>query len=147
MPETLADETSFMFTISKRGDYGLELLTVLAKQGKNMVISLKDLTKVSRLPYRFASQLAVSLKEAGILGSKEGIGGGYYLAKDPEKVTVAEVVAALEGDRGLVYCSAGANCLRGNICQVKSVWGQIQDDIKNIMSEYTVADLVRENQK
>ncbi|OGD62031.1 hypothetical protein A2160_00510 [Candidatus Beckwithbacteria bacterium RBG_13_42_9] len=135
-----------MFTISKRGDYGLELLTVLAKKGQATVISLKDLTKASRLPYRFASQLAVSLKAAGILGSREGIGGGYFLAKEPEKVTVAEVVAALEGEEGLVHCSGGASCLRGKVCQVKSVWGQIQNDIKNIMSEYTVADLVRESE-
>jgi len=132
-----------MFTISKRGDYGLEILTVLARNGKETVMPLRQLTKESKLPYRFASQLAVALREAGILGSREGAGGGYFLAKDPKKVTVADVVKVLEGEKGLVEC-IGADCDREGICQCRSTWHQIQSGIHQLMGEYTLSDLVRE---
>lgn len=131
-----------MFTISKRGDYGLEILTVLTKEGQNAVMPLRRLTKESKLPYRFASQLAVALKEAGILGSREGAAGGYFLAKDPKQVTVADVVKILEGKKGLVRC-VGASCQRENVCQCQSTWHQIQSDIHQVMGEYTLADLVK----
>lgn len=133
-----------MFTISKRGDYGLEILAVLARNGKDTVMPLRQLTKESKLPYRFASQLAVALKEAGILGSREGAGGGYFLAKDPGKVTVAQVVKVLEGEKGLVTCVSGEKCHREAVCQCQSTWHQIQSDIHQLMGEYTLSDLVRE---
>jgi len=136
-----------MFTISKRGDYGLELLTALAQSGKKAIVPLRQLTKESQLPYRFASQLAVALKEAGILGSREGAGGGYFLAKDPKKVTVAQVVKVLEGEKGLVDCASGEPCRRHDVCQCRSTWHQIQNKIRQVMGEYTLADLVRETEE
>lgn len=136
-----------MFTISKRGDYGLELLTVLAQSGKQAIVPLRRLTRESQLPYRFASQLAVALKDAGILGSREGAGGGYFLAKDPEKITVAQVVKVLEGEKGLVDCASGEKCRRHDVCQCRAVWHQIQNDIRQVMGEYTLADLVRDTKE
>ena len=135
-----------MFSISRKASYGLELLTVLAKLGQGKMVSLNQLTKTAHLHYRFASQLAVSLKEAGILGSKEGTGGGYYLKKNPGKVTVAEVIEALEGRKGIVACMVDGRCHRECFCQSKPIWQQIQADVFRIMKEYSLADLVRESQ-
>ena len=134
-----------MFCLSRKSGYGLELLAVLAGFGQDKVVPLNQLTKAARLPYRFASQLAVSLKEAGILGSKEGTGGGYYLKRDPQQVTVAEVTGILEGGKGIVACMVDGSCHRECFCQSKPIWQQIQADIFRIMEEYTLADLVREN--
>jgi Rrf2 family protein len=131
-----------MFTISKRGDYGLEILTVLTRQGRNAVMPLRQLTRESKLPYRFASQLAVALKEAGILGSREGAGGGYFLAKDPKTVTIADVVKVLEGDKGLVKC-VGTDCHREGICQCRSTWHELERNIRQVMGTYTLSDLVK----
>jgi len=135
-----------MFSLSRKSGYGLELLTVLARLGQDKMVSLNQLTKTARLPYRFASQLAVSLKEAGILGSKEGVKGGYYLKKNPGKVTVAEVIEALEGRKGIITCMVDGRCHRGCFCQSKPIWQQIQADVFRIMEEYTLADLVKESQ-
>jgi len=135
-----------LFSISRKASYGLELLTVLARLGQGKMVSLNQLTKTAHLPYRFASQLAVSLKEAGILGSKEGVKGGYYLKKNPGKVTVAEVIEALEGRKGIVACMVDGSCHRKCFCQSKPIWQQIQADVFKIMEEYSLADLVRESQ-
>lgn len=134
-----------MFSISRRAGYGLEFLTVLAKQNRDKVVSLRQLTKSAKLPYRFVSQAAVALKNAGVIGAKEGFGGGYFLRKKPENVTVAEVVTILEGRKGIVACMVDGSCSRDCSCLTKPVWQQIQKDILQIMKEYTLADLIRES--
>lgn len=134
-----------MLSISRKVGYGLELLTVLAKLGQGKTVPLNQLTKTARLPYRFTSQVAISLKEAGILGSKEGVGGGYYLKKKPGKVTITQVIRILEGRKGIVACMVEGNCRRQCFCQSKPVWQQIQNDVFQIMKEYNLADLVRES--
>lgn len=130
-----------MFQISKKADYGVKL--VLALAGKRpQVCSLKKIVKEEKLPYRFVSQVAIKLKKAGILGSREGMGGGYFLKKDPKKLSLAEIVRALEGEKRLVACLRSCGCKLENICKSKPLWVKLQKDFIEKMESYRVADLI-----
>ena len=93
-----------MFRISRKGDYGLLLLTSLAKIGVGNVVPLRKLAHTLRMPFKFVSQIAPLLVEAEILGSKEGVGGGYFLARDPRSIGIGEVLELLEGPVAPVAC-------------------------------------------
>ena len=130
-----------MLKISRKGDYGLLLLTTLAERGVGKVVSLKDISQRRRMPYKFLSQIAPELVEAGILKSKEGAGGGYYLARNPADISVGEVLEILEGPVAPVACMReGCFCESG--CVQKNMMEKMADTFKNTMQEYSLADLL-----
>lgn len=134
-----------MFAISKKSDYGLELLLILAQKGLGTIVSLKTIAKENKLPYRFISQLAVELKRAGILGSREGFGGGYFLNKQPKEITMTQIISALDDKKRLVKCSTNSQCHRIDFCQCKTAWHKLQADINKVLASYNLADMMREN--
>lgn len=131
-----------MFQISKKVDYGLKLVLALGQKDKGEVCSLKKIADEKKMPYRFVSRLAVKLKKAGILGSREGVGGGYFLKKNSKDLSLAEIVRALEGEKKLVACLRSCGCKLESICESKPLWVKIQREIIEKMEAYKVADLI-----
>src|SRR4030042_5139027 len=108
--------------ISRKADYALLLLSTLAQKGREKVMSLREISSARRMPYKYLSQIAPILVSKGILGSKEGVGGGYYLIKDPKEVQVSEVVQMFDGPIAPVSCmrtacSWEANCVHKAVLQ------------------------------
>lgn len=129
-----------MLKISRKADYGLLLLTSLAKVGKGKVVSLREISRQRRMPYKFLSQIAPVLVEAGILRSKEGVSGGYFLARSPGSISVGEVLEVLEGPVAPVACMReGCSCEPH--CLQKSVMQKMASSFKETMRGYTLADL------
>jgi len=130
-----------MLKISRKADYGLLLLSVLAKAGEGKVFSLRKLAKKRQMPYKFLSQIAPILVTHGILGSKEGVGGGYFLARDPKSISVGKVLEILEGPFVPVSCMReGCVCEPG--CLQKNAMEKITRTLKKTMQKFTLADLV-----
>lgn len=92
-----------MFTLTKRADYGLSLLSTLAEKGRGGRVSLKDLADLG-MPRAFMAKIATPLIEAGILNSKEGKGGGFALNYDPKEIQIREALEAIEGKVEPVCC-------------------------------------------
>ena len=130
-----------MLKISRKADYGLLLLTILAKAGVGKVVSLKEISRSRRMPYKFLSQIAPTLVNAGILGSKEGVGGGYFLTRSPKDVSVGEVIEFLEGSVMPVACMR-EECSCEPYCVQKSVMERMASSFQESMKGYTVADLI-----
>jgi Rrf2 family protein len=130
-----------MLKISRKGDYGLLLLTALAQAGEKEVVSLRKIARERKMPYKFLSQIAPLLVEAGILGSKEGVGGGYFLARNPGSISVGEVLEVLEGPVTPVTCMRGA-CFCEPHCVQKNVMRKMASSVQETMRGYTLADLV-----
>jgi len=128
--------------ISRKGDYALLLLTTLANVKEGKVVSLKDIARVHRMPYKFVSQIAPLLVDAGILGSKEGVGGGYFLARNPQAISVGKVLELIEGPVAPVACMRDG-CVCEPTCVQKSVMEKMASSFQRSMRGYTVADLVR----
>lgn len=128
-----------MFTLTKRADYGLSLLSVLAEKGRVGRVNLTELSEMG-LPRAFMAKIASSLVEAGILNSKEGKGGGYGLNYEPEEIMLLEALEAIEGEVEPVACGG---CPAEDACGQKSFMDRLTEQINEMLKKYTLADLIK----
>jgi Rrf2 family protein len=126
-----------MLSISKRTDYGLLLLSLISRTSSKQYNSIKNIAKDNRLPYKYLSQIAIDLKKAGILISKEGANGGYRLKASPDKLMLSQIIEALEGEL-LVSCSSSHACACGHNCLHEGVMEKILGGIE----DYSLSDLI-----
>jgi FeS assembly SUF system regulator len=114
-----------MIRMSKLTDYAIVLLAHLAHGGRTQ--TAQELADVSRVPLPTVSKLCKELSRAGILVSHRGRRGGYGLARAADRISVAEVVEALEGPIGLVECSTpGAQaCGLELVCPARGSWDPV----------------------
>src|SRR5471030_947810 len=82
---------------SKKTTYGLEALILLAKRYKSGPVLITDLASEGRIPKKFLEAILLELRKEGILNSKKGKGGGYVLAKDPQDISIGDIIRTLEG--------------------------------------------------
>lgn len=130
-----------MVKITKKTDYGLTLLAALANKPEELQ-SLRSISENHKLPYKFIGQVASALLEAGIVSSKEGATGGYRLAKNPQEITLKEVMEVLDGPTVKVDCLSGKKCPRQGECHHHSVMCALAATLNQTLSEKTLADLV-----
>lgn len=128
-----------MFDLSKKVDYGLRLMVALAKEEKGKPVSLKLIARQNKLPYKYLGKIAVAMADSGLLESKEGRGGGYFLSKKPGDITVDEVISILEGPIGIDGC---AGCPHAVSCGQKSVWGDVERGVRKAVKSKTIKDLL-----
>src|SRR5499426_4437114 len=84
--------------VSTRGDYACRALLSLAlRQEEGGPTSVRDIAERTGLPQPYLEQILLALKGAGLVRSKRGVGGGYVLARPPEEITLAQILAAVEG--------------------------------------------------
>ena len=83
--------------LSRKSRYGLRALIDLGMNSENGRISLSSIAERNRISSQYLEQIFASLRRAGIIQSVKGSQGGYYLAKDPSEITVAEILHALDG--------------------------------------------------
>ncbi len=115
-----------MITIPKKVEYSIILIAFLAKNMENKV-SLMSISKRLRLPYRFLGQLAVKLKEAGIVTSREGKSGGYELVDGWQKKNLFDLMEALGENKRMVKCLGDEECSRVANCELKKIWNRVED--------------------
>jgi Rrf2 family protein len=135
-----------MLQVNARVDYGLLLMLSLATQWGKQPVSLRSLADERRLPYRFLSQIVIPLRKQKLVRSREGVRGGYQLSRSPKRITVGEVLKALEGDVRLVPCLAGdgKSCPNGVLCTLFSFWRGVSAHLRKALDTVTLADLARE---
>ncbi len=131
-----------MLKISREVELGLLLVVELARKPKEMV-GLKDWAEKRGLPYRFLSKVAVKLKKAKLLKSKEGREGGYLLAKLASKIKVGEVIKALEGPVKPVKCMSGEVCGCESWCGHKDLMSGLSKAVEKQLAKVTIKDLAR----
>lgn len=128
-----------MFTLTKKADYGLALLSALAERGRYGRINLTELSKMG-LPKAFMAKIAISLVEAGILNSKEGKGGGYGLNYEPKEIQVKEALEAIEGEVEPVVC---LDCPVEGGCGQRGFMNKLTRNIEEMLEKYTLEDLIK----
>lgn len=128
-----------MFTLTKKADYGLSMLSVLALRGRKGRVNLKELAEMG-MPRAFMSKIATSLVEAGILNSREGKGGGYGLNYEPKEIQVREALEAIEGEVEPVTC---LGCPMRGGCGQTSFMDKLTGDINKMLGKYTLKDLIK----
>ncbi len=133
-----------MLRLSKLTDYGIVLLAELARAPAGAPHTARELALQTRLPFPVVGKVLKPLARKGILDSHRGSRGGYALALAPEQITVAKVIAALEGPVALTECSLpSGDCEHEPECNVRSPLERINRVIGDTLEKVTLADLVR----
>lgn len=131
-----------MLRVSKLTDYATAVMTCLASAGDG-VTSAQALAERVRLELPTVSKLLKQLAQAGLVASTRGINGGYRLTRPPERITIADIVTAMEGPIGMTECSAHAGlCDHEPHCGVRVNWQRINHAIANALANVTLADML-----
>ncbi len=132
---------------STKGEYGVRLMVQLGRHFGRGPASLTEIAAEEDLPRAYLEQLAMVLREAGLVVSTRGAHGGYELARQPHEIGMSELLHALEGPIAPMICATddpehGIDCYRTSICTVNILWVRVRDAIAGILDSMTLADLV-----
>ena len=131
--------------LSTKGRYGLKAIIDLAIYSDEAPVSIHSISERQEISERYLEQIIARLKKAGLVVSVRGVGGGYRLAKPAAKISVGDVLYALEGDLNPVDCKAlggSEGCKNSDACLTKYVWQQINESIQNTVDHIYLGELV-----
>jgi len=130
--------------LTSRSEYGLRALIDVACQEGGGPVSARGVAERQQIPQKFLEQLFGSLRKAGLVTAVRGARGGFELSREPAKVTVLEIVEALEGPLHPTPCGANENCDRSGICAASSVWSHAANALRDVLGTTTLASLAGE---
>ena len=131
-----------MIRMTKQADYGIVLMTQMAGQTERLHAA-GEIAQEAQLPAPTVSKILKILARAGLLDSHRGMKGGYNLARDPEKITVAEIITALEGPIAITECinDSPGECSQEPFCPVRGNWQRINSAIREALEGITLAEM------
>ena len=126
--------------VSTRGDYASRALLSLALHlDQGGPTSVRDIAERTGLPQPYLEQILLAVKGAGLVRSKRGVGGGYVLARPAEEISLADILAAVDGP--LTTLMEEHDHCEGH-CVLQEVWVGVSDEMRLYLEGYTLADLV-----
>lgn len=139
----------FMFHISSKGDYGLLFMTYLAQVAEDRFVPLREVATEMKMSEKYLSHIVGSLKKAQLIRSKEGAGGGYKLADTPEKLSVYDIMSALEGAFQPVKCVGDSTwkCKNIDVCMTKAFWNEWSNEAIEILKTKHLSDVLKLHHK
>ena len=135
--------------LSKKTKYGLKALSYLASLKDRQPVQIAEIAKHENISQKFLESILLSMKKTGLLGSKKGKGGGYYLIKDPKDILMTDVMRILEGPIAMVPCVSlnfyekCEDCPDEATCAVHKLMLQVRDSALSIYRKNTLADLIK----
>lgn len=137
--------------LSKRGEYGLRAMILLAEPdqaGQPRKMQIKEFVAQEKIPAKFLEQILLALKNAGILHSKMGVGGGYYLARPAEKITLGQIIRVLDGPIAPIKCVSQVayepcDCPDEETCGLRMVMFDVRAAMSAVLDQTSLADVNR----
>ena len=137
--------------LSTQSRYGVRAMFDIAFHSEGLEAQVKDISRRQGISPRYLEQIFQKLRKAGILGSKRGPSGGYFLNKEPEQITVGEIIRITEGQFDPVICAdhddSNKPCPRSGECVTQIVWNEAGIRLKEYFDSLTVRDLCSMAQK
>jgi len=133
--------------LSKKTKYGIKALTYLARQENKAPVSIATISKSENISLKFLESILLTLRKNGLLGSKKGKGGGYYLLKEPNEIQMTVVMRILEGPISMIPCVSlnfyekCDDCPDENACSVHKLMIQVRDNTLQVLRNNTLADI------
>ena len=129
-----------MFRLSKKADYGLIALKHLAQHADES-ISAREIAKEYRIPAELLAKILQRLARKGLLVSQHGTNGGYVLARDPSKISIVDVVEALDGPIGITPCERGTSCQQLDVCSVRDPLQKLKNKVVRVLGDTSIYEL------
>ncbi|MDD4170915.1 MAG: Rrf2 family transcriptional regulator [Syntrophomonas sp.] len=130
--------------INQATDYGFRAVLYLARNSEKKLVEAQTIARNEVVPMRFLLKIMPSLIKAGIVRSQRGVGGGYALARDPQDITLLDVLEAIEGPICLNRCLDDGYCSKQGPpdCRIHQSLNAIQNNLSREFSRYNFADLL-----
>jgi Rrf2 family protein len=134
--------------LSKKTKYGLKALSFIARQENRNPVQIATIAKSENISKKYLESILLTLKKDGVLGSKKGKGGGYYLIKNPNDVAMSSVMRVLEGPIAMIPCVSlnfyekCDDCPDENACSVHKLMIEVRDSSLKIFNNTSLADLI-----
>ena len=134
--------------LSKKAKYGLRALLFLAKEYGHGPVLISEISQRESIPKKFLELILLDLKNQGVLQSKKGKGGGYFLAKAPQVVTLGHVIRALDGPLAPLPCVSQTayvkceECKDEMTCGIRIVMKEVRDATAKILDGATLAEVL-----
>lgn len=138
--------------LSNKAKYGIRALLHMARNGPGMVL-IREIAEKERIPQKFLEAILCELKVAGILQSKPGKGGGYYLYRAPESINLGQVIRIIDGPLAPIPCASLTafapcrDCVDFEKCVIRSVMRQVRDATAKILEHINLSQLVEQENK
>jgi Rrf2 family protein len=138
--------------LSKRGEYGLRAMITLAEVTQTgsspVMMQIKEISQREQISPKFLEQILLTLKNAGLLHSKMGIGGGYYLAKPASEITLGQIFRVLDGPVAPIKCVSqmayeSCGCPDEQTCGLRLVMSDVRNAIAGILDNTSLADITK----
>lgn len=131
-----------MLRIGKLTDYALLIMSQMAKE-PDSVLSATSLAEALHLTTPTVSKVLKMLSDADLVSSVRGAVGGYHLARAAHKVTVADIISAMEGELAMTECCESTNlCAINTMCTMRENWRKINQMIHSLLNKFTILDML-----
>ncbi len=132
--------------LSAREQYGLRAMIELTRRYGQGPVSLNDVAQAQEISFPYLEQIMPLLKDAGLIESTRGAYGGYVLSREPNEITIGDIIRALEEGHIIpLKCISSAElsdpCARQETCMARDVWKKMHDGIVEVLDSTTLADL------
>jgi Rrf2 family protein len=134
--------------LTAKGKYGLKALAHLAALEAGGMAQAADIAEANHIPKKFLDAILGELRNAGIVCSKKGPGGGYMLARRPTQIKVGRVIRALDGPIAPIACASRtafqpcSDCENVQRCRVRLAMARVRDAVSDILDNMTLADML-----
>ena len=133
--------------LSTQSRYGVRAIFDIAYHSEGIETQVKDISRRQGISQRYLEQIFQKLRRAGIVGSKRGPSGGYFLNKKPEDITIGEIIRITEGGITPVLCvdpeDSSQPCLRSGECVSQIIWNEAGKRLKEYFDSITIKDLCK----
>ena len=135
---------------SKKSEYGLRALIELTQEYGQGVVQRKGLADRQKIPLGFLETILLALKNAGLVGSRRGVGGGVFLIKSPKEITLGQIIRILDGPLAPIACvsqTAYQKCedcphAETTTCPIQRIMLDVRNAIASVLDHYSLEDFV-----
>lgn len=139
--------------LSKKTKYAINALVYLAKKPAREPVLISEIAEKQHIPKKFLETILLDLRNAGILNSKKGKGGGYYLIKHPSEVNLAEIIRYFDGAIGLLPCVTHKyyekceECTDEVSCGIRHAFLAIRNETVEMLKKDTLEVIIKNEEK
>jgi Rrf2 family transcriptional regulator, iron-sulfur cluster assembly transcription factor len=131
--------------LSTKGRYAVTAMLDLALNGKNGPVTLADISENQGISLSYLEQLFAALRSKELVRGVRGPGGGYYLGKSEDEISIANIICAVDEWVEFTRCGGRQNCSGGARCLTHTLWDDLSTEIFNFLADISLGDLVRRN--
>ncbi len=139
--------------LSKKTKYAINALVYLGRRYEQGPILIAQIAEAQHIPQKFLESILLDLRNAGILSSKKGKGGGYYLIKPPEEVNMADVMRLFDGAIAFLPCvtykyyERCEECRDEATCGIRDVFREVRDATVEILKGATLSEIINREER